>query len=52
LRGVMFSVQPGTLVGIVGENGVGQTTLLQIVAGELWPNRGLVHSFGAIGYCP
>jgi len=34
LKGVHFSVYPGTLVGIVGENGAGKSTLLRILAGE------------------
>jgi len=52
LRGVNFSVQPGTLVGIVGENGAGKSTLLRILAGELRPDRGDVLRRGAMGYCP
>jgi ABC-type multidrug transport system ATPase subunit len=30
LRGINFTVAPGTLVGIVGENGAGKTTLLRM----------------------
>jgi ABC-type multidrug transport system ATPase subunit len=52
LQGVDFSVEPGTLVGIVGENGAGKSTLLKILAGELRPNRGHVLRRGALGYCP
>lgn len=52
LRGVDFSVAPGTLVGIVGENGAGKSTLLKILAGELHPSRGQVSRRGALGYCP
>ncbi len=52
LQGVNFSVQPGTLVGIVGENGAGKSTLLRILAGELRPDRGDVLRRGAMGYCP
>ena len=52
LRGVDFSVAPGTLVGIVGENGAGKSTLLKILAGELHPSRGQVARRGALGYCP
>ncbi len=52
LRGVSFSVYPGTLVGIVGENGAGKSTLLRILAGELRPDRGDVLRRGAMGYCP
>jgi ABC-2 type transport system ATP-binding protein len=52
LRGVDFSVSPGSLVGVVGENGAGKSTLLKILAGELRPNRGQVFRRGALGYCP
>ena len=52
LRGVNFSVYPGTLVGIVGENGAGKSTLLRILSGELRPDRGDVLRRGAMGYCP
>lgn len=52
LRGVNFSVFPGTLVGIVGENGAGKTTLLRILAGELRPRSGSISRIGAMGYCP
>jgi ABC-type multidrug transport system ATPase subunit len=52
LQGVGFSVAPGTLVGIVGENGAGKSPLLRILAGELRPTRGEVFWRGALGYCP
>ena len=38
LRGVQLRVVPGLLVGIVGENGTGKSTLLRILAGD-WPPR-------------
>jgi len=52
LKGVDFTVTPGTLVGVVGENGSGKSTLLQILAGELAANEGDVAVNGSIGYCP
>jgi ABC-type multidrug transport system ATPase subunit len=52
LRGVSFTLAPGTLVGIVGENGAGKSTLLKILAGELRPDTGHVAVEGALGYCP
>jgi len=52
LRGVNFSVEPGTLVGVVGENGSGKSTLLKILAGELQASAGRVTVSGSVGYCP
>lgn len=52
LRGINFSIYPGTLVGIVGANGAGKSTLLRILVGELRPSRGEILQYGSIGYCP
>src|ERR671936_49499 len=38
--GVSFRVASGRHAGIVGANGVGKTTLLRILAGELEPDAG------------
>lgn len=35
-----FEIYPGEHVGIVGQNGVGKSTLLKIITGELPPDRG------------
>ena len=37
---VSFRVSPGQHVGLVGTNGVGKSTLLKILAGELAPDEG------------
>ncbi|MBU3065451.1 ABC transporter ATP-binding protein [Nocardia sp. NEAU-G5] len=42
----------GTLVGIVGENGVGKSTLLKVLSGGLRPDRGTIRHRGRFGYCP
>jgi ATPase subunit of ABC transporter with duplicated ATPase domains len=42
LSGVSFNVGPGDRVGIVAPNGVGKSTLLKIMAGELAPESGSV----------
>src|SRR4029079_18996533 len=39
---VSLAMQPGEIVGLVGENGAGKTTLMRIVAGELEPDGGSV----------
>lgn len=49
---VELVLQPGELVGIVGENGSGKSTLLKVLMGRLAPDRGTVSRSGRIGYCP
>ena len=47
---VSFRMSPGDHVGLVGANGVGKTTLLRILAGELSPDEGEVSLGGVVGY--
>ena len=47
---VSLDVQPGEIVGLVGENGAGKTTLMRIVAGELEADRGVIEAPRAIGF--
>ncbi len=42
LEGVDFKLQKGERVGIVGRNGVGKTTFLRVLLGELPPDAGEV----------
>ncbi len=42
IDGLNFVFTPGRRLGIVGKNGVGKTTLLKILLGELSPNNGIV----------
>ncbi|HLY50897.1 MAG TPA: ATP-binding cassette domain-containing protein [Solirubrobacteraceae bacterium] len=49
---VSFQVSPGQHVGLVGFNGVGKTTLLRILAGELSPDEGEVSVGGIKAYMP
>lgn len=46
LRDVSFSVDDGEIVGIVGRNGVGKTTLLKAIMGLLDPESGSVRYNG------
>lgn len=52
LRGITFELQPGAMVGLVGENGSGKTVLMRIIAGSLGPDSGTVSISGRLGYCP
>jgi ATPase subunit of ABC transporter with duplicated ATPase domains len=42
IDGLNFVFTPGRRLGIVGKNGIGKTTLLKILLGELSPNDGIV----------
>jgi ribose transport system ATP-binding protein len=42
LHGVSFSMEPGRVVGLLGENGAGKSTLMKILAGYLAPTSGQV----------
>ncbi|MFB4316497.1 ABC-F family ATP-binding cassette domain-containing protein [Actinomadura sp. 21ATH] len=49
LTGVDLTVSPGQRLGVVGENGRGKSTLLQVLAGTLAPDSGTVHRAGTLG---
>lgn len=38
--------------GLVGRNGSGKSTLLRLVAGELTPTSGAIHTIGDVAYLP
>ena len=48
LRNVSLSIRPGQTVGIIGRNGSGKSTFLQMVAGILNPTEGVLHTRGRI----
>jgi ATPase subunit of ABC transporter with duplicated ATPase domains len=50
--GVDFRIPPGAHVGVVGANGVGKTTLLRVLAGELEPDEGHAAVGGRAGWMP
>lgn len=48
LRDVSFHVEKGTLLGIIGSNGSGKSTILKVLAGIMPPTKGSVHLGGSI----
>jgi len=48
LKNITFSVQPGEMLGIIGENGAGKSTILKITAGILDPTLGRVEVGGKV----
>ena len=52
LRGVDMDLYPGEIVGLVGENGSGKSTVMQILVGSLAADGGEVRRPSNLGYCP
>lgn len=46
LRGVSFSVRPGSVLGICGSNGAGKTTLIHVIASILPADSGTITLMG------
>jgi ribose transport system ATP-binding protein len=46
LHGVSFVLEPGRMVGLLGENGAGKSTLMKILAGYEAPSAGTLHIDG------
>lgn len=41
-----LDIQPGCIYGLLGKNGEGKTTLLNVLSGQLFLNEGTCHVFG------
>ena len=54
LNSISTLINPGERVGLVGPNGAGKSTLLKIIAGDILPDSGNIHTSKAatVGYLP
>jgi ABC-type Mn2+/Zn2+ transport system ATPase subunit len=52
LDGVTFAAEPGEVVGVLGPNGGGKTTLLRVLLGELAPRSGQIRLAARPAYVP
>ncbi|MFV1960760.1 MAG: ATP-binding cassette domain-containing protein [Acidimicrobiia bacterium] len=52
LFGANIELNPGEIVGLVGENGSGKTTFMKILVGSLDRDAGEIRRTKSIGYCP
>lgn len=50
LKDVQFEVEKGEVVGFIGSNGAGKSTMLKVIAGVMKPTKGNVEVYGNI--CP
>ncbi|XP_061290366.1 ATP-binding cassette sub-family C member 4-like isoform X2 [Bos javanicus] len=50
LQGLSFTVRPGELLAVIGPVGIGKSSLLSAVLGELPPSQGKVSVLGRIAY--
>ncbi len=48
LENVSFTVDAGTVTGLLGRNGAGKTTLMRIITGQEFPTTGAVRVFGQV----
>ncbi|MCM8784036.1 MAG: ABC transporter ATP-binding protein [Candidatus Omnitrophica bacterium] len=48
LKGINLGIEKGETLAIIGENGVGKTTLLKLIAGLITPDRGEIKVEGKV----
>jgi signal transduction histidine kinase len=47
LEGISFEIQPGEILGVVGQRGSGKTTLFRLLGGVYTPSAGEIHFNGS-----
>jgi ATPase subunit of ABC transporter with duplicated ATPase domains len=54
LKNISFSVEAGERIAIIGPNGIGKTTLMRLLAGDLHPTKGKITwvENAQVGYMP
>jgi ATPase subunit of ABC transporter with duplicated ATPase domains len=52
LHNADLTIAAGDRIAVVGPNGVGKSTLLRVLAGELRPDAGTITAAGTVGYLP
>ena len=45
VRGISFAVEKGEILGIIGKNGCGKSTMLRAIAGVYSPDEGIIETF-------
>ena len=48
LKGVDLSIEPGEVVGLMGDNGAGKSTLVRVIAGNFRPSEGEIRIQGEV----
>lgn len=46
IRGISLSIEPGSIVTVLGANGSGKTTILKTISGIIDPQKGTIHFKG------
>lgn len=48
LTDISFKIEKGEVVGLIGSNGAGKSTMLKVISGVMKPTKGKVETFGVI----